>query len=142
VRTSWAVPGIAAAVALSGCGGAAQGAAASSTSAASHSAKPVPAKTAIAKAVKAYSADLVAGKGKKAYPLLSLRCRKVISPSAFNALAAQAKATYPHVKLKKITVNDVKGAKAHVTYAYTTAVLNQKKESWVKEHGAWRWNGC
>jgi len=141
MRNSAPLVGLALGLALTGCGGAAKGAAAPTTSA-KPAAKATAAETALAKAVKAYSADLVAGKGKTAYPMLSLRCRKVITASAFNALAAQAKATYPKAKINKLTVNDLKGTKAHVTYSYAATVLDQKKQSWVKEHGAWRWNGC
>ena len=100
------------------------------------------ARAGVAKAVKAYSAALVAGHGKAAYPMLSAHCRTVITASAFKALAAQAHATYPKAKIKKLTVNDLTGAEAHVTYTYAEVVLNQTRQSWVKEHGAWRWNAC
>ncbi|BEP14964.1 hypothetical protein acdb102_32750 [Acidothermaceae bacterium B102] len=131
------------ALVLTGCGGATKTAAAKPTATvAPAAAKAKTAKTAVAKAVKAYSAALVAGKGKKAFPMLSARCRKVIGASGVNAIAAQAHQTYPHAKIKKITVTDVKGAKAHVSYTYSAAILNQKKQPWVKEKGAWRWNGC
>lgn len=150
MRRRAAVTGIALVVATTGCGGGAKVAGPSptpsirsaSTKPATNKAAAVAAKAAIAKAVKAYSGDLVAGKGTKAYPLLSAHCRAVITASAFNALALQAHATYPKAKLRKITVTDVKGAQAHVTYTYTQAVLNQTRQSWVKEHGGWRWNGC
>jgi len=145
-RNPAAVLGLALALTLTGCGGGkSKGAAPSPTPTlrpATTNAASAAAKAAVAKAVKAYSADLVAGKGRKAYPLLSGRCRTVITASAFKALAAQAHATYPKVKLKTVTVTDLKGTQAHVSYTYTQAVLNQTRQSWVKEHGGWRWNGC
>ena len=57
--------------------------------------------------MKAYSAALVAGQGKKAYPMLSAHCRTVITSAAFQALAAQAHATYPKAKIITLSVTDV-----------------------------------
>jgi hypothetical protein len=143
MRTRAAVVAIGLVVGLSGCGGTTKSAGTTPTATvAPAAAKSKAARTAVAKAVKAYSAALVAGKGKTAFPMLSARCRKVIGASGFTALAAQAHHTYPHATIKKITVTDVKGTRAHVTYTYSAAILNQKKQPWVKEKGAWRWNGC
>jgi hypothetical protein len=135
---------VALSVALAGCGGGKSKGAAPSTTAApvTTRASTAASKAAVAKAVKAYSAALVAGQGKKAYPMLSAHCRTVITAPAFNALAAQAHATYPKAKITKLTVNDVTGTHAHVTYRYADAVLDQTRQSWVKEHGSWRWNAC
>ena len=145
MRTRAAVVTIGLSLALTGCGGNTKAPVAQPTATVASTAdeaRTKAAKTAVAKAVKAYSAALVAGKGKRAFPMLSARCRKVIGASGFSALAAQAHHTYPHARLKKVTVTDVKGAKAHVTYTYSATILNQKKQPWVKEKGHWRWNGC
>jgi hypothetical protein len=131
-------------VALTGCGADHSKAAAPSTTAVTVTvdASTAAAKAAVAKAVRAYSAALVAGQGKKAYPMVSAHCRTVITAPAFDALAAQAHATYPKAKITKLTVNDVTSTQAHVTYTYADAVLDQAGQSWVKEHGSWRWNAC
>ena len=93
-------------------------------------------------AVRAYSTAVVSGDGAAGYKLVSARCQKTIDAGAFSAQAAQAKANYPGATITSLKVDDVSATTAHVTYTYANSILNESKQPWLKENGAWHWNAC
>ncbi|MDX6208481.1 MAG: hypothetical protein QOF82_2082 [Frankiales bacterium] len=97
---------------------------------------------ALESAVRAYSAAVVGGDGASAFQLESERCQQVLDAGAANAQAAQAKANYAGATITKLAVDDLSGSKAHVTYSYANPILDQTKQGWLDESGAWHWDAC
>jgi hypothetical protein len=97
---------------------------------------------ALGSAVRAYSAAVVGGDGAAAFQLESERCQQILDAGAASAQAAQAKANYPGATINKLTVDDLSGSKAHVSYSYADPILDQAKQPWLNESGAWHWDAC
>lgn len=127
------------AVLLTGCSGSSGGSGAAPTT---PGPKPGSPEAAVEAAVKAYSHDVVSGAGAQGYKLVSKRCKKIIDAAAFDEQAAQAKANYPGAAIVSISVDDLSGKMAHVSYTYANAVLNQTHKAWLKETGGWHWDAC
>lgn len=93
-------------------------------------------------AVQAYSDAYLTGKSSTAYALLSARCRKRMSSSAFSALTSAAQATYGSALPIKSFDAEVSGNLARVTYTYDLKAINQDAEPWVREDGKWKEDDC
>lgn len=122
-------------------------AATSATSAASSQApasSPTPdsGKTALEAAVRAYSKAYFAGDATTAYRLFSKRCTAAVDKDVYAvAIAAEAKA-YGKQAIKTLTVEQLSGDLARVSYTYSVPLLNQKSQPWTREGGAWHYDAC
>jgi hypothetical protein len=98
--------------------------------------------TALRTAVQAYSDAYLTGKSSTAYALLSARCRKRMSNSAFSALTSAAETTYGSALPIRSFDAEVSGDLARVTYTYDLKAINQDAEPWVREDGKWKEDDC
>jgi hypothetical protein len=98
--------------------------------------------TALRTAVQAYSDAYLTGKSSTAYALLSARCRKRMSNSAFSALTSAAETMYGSALPIRSFDADVSGDLARVTYTYDLKAINQDAEPWVREDGKWKEDDC
>jgi hypothetical protein len=96
----------------------------------------------VRKAVDGYSQAYLSGDAATAYGMLSTRCQAAISQDQYSIVVAAAKAAYGPQQITTYRLDDAKGSTAHVTYGYKTTRLDQTRQAWVKESGAWRWDGC
>jgi hypothetical protein len=96
----------------------------------------------VRKAVDAYSQAFLSGNATAAYGMLSTRCQGQVTAGQFGAVVASAKALYGPQPVTSFKVDDASSSTAHVTYGYATAKLDQTRQAWVKQSGAWRWDGC
>jgi hypothetical protein len=92
-------------------------------------------------AVKAYSDAFLTG-DPAAYDLLSGRCQERLSRSRFTAMVAAAKQLYGSALPFTSYVAKASGDMARVTYTYDVSAINQSREPWVFENGAWREDDC
>ena len=96
----------------------------------------------VRKAVDGYSQAFLSGDAAKAYKTLSDRCRASIDRAQFSTTVAAAKALYGPQPITSYHLDDSTTTTAHVTYGYSVAALDQSRQAWVKQSGAWRWDGC
>lgn len=144
---------------LSGCGGGDEPTAGGDTAASSQSpssgaadapsvAPPAPAskapngEAALRTAVEAYSNAYLSGNGVAAHALLSERCKERLGLEAMKGLTLAAKETYGVQPIASYKTDDLAGDLARVTYTYSVPVINQTKEPWVREDGAWHQDDC
>jgi hypothetical protein len=116
------------------------------TTAPTKAADPKPAddpKADLEKAVRAYSDAYFATDTATAYGMLSTRCRGEVTQAAYGqSIAAATKAYGKTHTIKSLTVDQMSGDMARVTYTYDATVLDQKQQPWTREGGAWRWDAC
>jgi hypothetical protein len=93
-------------------------------------------------AVQAYSDAFLSGDAKKAYGLLSERCRKRTSLSEFTGIVTAAKGLYGNPLPFKTYSAKVSGGLARVTYTYAVKAINQDSEPWSRESGTWHQDDC
>lgn len=99
-------------------------------------------KDALTAAVKAYSAAYFKPDAVAASKLLSDRCRAQISAAVYAAELKRAAATYGHQDVQAVTVDQISGDMARVTYTYSVPALTQTGQPWVREGGAWHYDAC
>lgn len=93
-------------------------------------------------AVRTYSDAYLAGNGLAAHDLLSARCQQAVPQPALTQLVLVANKTYGPLPLTTLTVDQLDGPMARVSYTYSVPVLNQTGEPWVQENGQWRQDDC
>jgi hypothetical protein len=93
-------------------------------------------------AVQAYSDAFLTGDGKTAYGLLSQRCRKRTTQTQFSGIVDAAKDLYGSALPLKTFTATISGDLARVTYTYSIKAINQDREPWVREDGAWHEDDC
>jgi hypothetical protein len=98
--------------------------------------------TALRTAVQAYSDAYLTGMSPTAYALLSARCRKRMSNSAFYALTSAAESTYGSALPIRSFGAEVSGDLARLTCTYDLKAINQDAEPWVREDGKWKEDDC
>jgi hypothetical protein len=148
IRTT-AVMAAAAVAVLAGCsssGSSSDDATAPATTASSgQTAAPAAAddgEAALTAAVKAYSAAYFKPDPGAGYRLLSARCQRQTTADVYGAEVRAAVATYGHQQVQAVTVDQIGGDMARVTYTYTVPALTQTGQPWVREGGAWRYDAC
>lgn len=112
-------------------------------SSAAPSPKPDPARADLEKAVRAYSAAYFAPDGKAAHAALSKRCQaKAGPPELFTAIVETAAKGYGRQEIQTLTIDQLAGDMARVTYTYSVPKLNQSGQPWIREAGTWKYDGC
>ncbi|WP_330262012.1 hypothetical protein [Streptomyces sp. NBC_00539] len=93
--------------------------------------------------VRAYSGHYFAGNGAAAYEFLSQRCTtKVGGADVFIAIVQSSAKAYGPQEIQTLTIDQLVGDMARVSYTYSVPKLNQQAQPWVREAGAWRYDGC
>jgi hypothetical protein len=99
-------------------------------------------KTALEAAVRAYSKAYFAGNATTGYAMLSKRCTAAVDKDVYAvAIATEAKA-YGKQTIKTLTVEQLSGDLARVSYTYSVPLLNQKSQPWTREGGTWHYDAC
>ncbi|MEV6569941.1 hypothetical protein [Streptomyces sp. NPDC051577] len=136
----------AAALALTGCSSTTSEPKADAKPASSPAAaapKEDPARADLEAAVRAYSAAYFKPDGKAAHAALSKRCQaKAGPPELFATIVDNAAKAYGKQEIQSLTVDQLAGDMARVSYTYSVPKLNQTGQPWVKEGGAWKYDGC
>ncbi|MEV4342941.1 nuclear transport factor 2 family protein [Actinoplanes sp. NPDC049596] len=134
---------------LGGCGGAETPSAAVTPASAAASSAPVSTAPGdegvtgeLRPAVQAYSDAFLTGDAKKAYGLLSERCRKRMSQSEFTQIVTAAGQMYGSALPLETYSAKVSGDLARVTYTYSIKAINQEAEPWTRESGEWHQDDC
>lgn len=115
---------------------------ASSPSAAASSTSTAPDAAPLKAAVRAYSSAFLSGNGAAAWALLSDRCKARGDRAQFEAGADQAADLYGDQPIRSLTIVDLEGDLARVTYTFDDASLTQTREPWVRERGEWHEDDC
>jgi hypothetical protein len=148
IRTTSIALTAAAVAVLAGCSssGSSDDAPATTTTAASgQTATPAAAddgKAALTAAVRAYSGAYFTPDTAAAYALLSARCQQQTTADVYDAEVRAAVATYGHQAVQTVTVDQIGGDMARVTYTYTVPALTQTGQPWVRETGTWHYDAC
>lgn len=117
--------------------------AASDTPTAAPSPKVDPERANLDKAVRAYSSTYFAPDGKAAYAALSKRCQdKAGDADVFAIVVDTAAKAYGKQQIQTLTIDQLAGDMARVTYTYSVPKLNQTSQPWAREGGTWRYDGC
>jgi hypothetical protein len=129
-------------LALVACGGnASEPAAPSSTSPAAvapASPSPVDQSAELEQAVRAFSGACLSGDAEASWKLLSEKSRDATSKDSWRAIVAAIAEQWGDAKLKSVKVVAIGEDAALVTYRYTDPAIDQVREPWVREAGAWR----
>lgn len=105
--------------------------------------KADPARADLEKAVRAYSNAYFAPDGAAAYAALSKRCQgKAGDADIFASIVDTAAKAYGKQQIQTLTIDQLAGDMARVTYTYSVPKLNQTSQPWAREAGAWRYDGC
>jgi len=95
------------------------------------------------KAVRAYSAAYFKPDGKAAYTALSKRCQaKAGDADIFAGIVDTAAKAYGKQEIQTLTIDQLAGDLARVSYTYSVPKLNQSGQPWVREAGTWKYDGC
>lgn len=131
---------------LTGCAGLIQP---TPTATVTETAQPEPAKTvetepeeaALKQAVTDYTAAFFTD-AEATWNLLSEECKAKLPLPGFQSMIDKAKVQYPSgAEIEAMTVA-IDGDKASATYSLNVSELSQESQSWVKEGGEWKYNGC
>ncbi len=89
-----------------------------------------------------YSNAFLSDDAAAAHALLSTRCHARVSLDELRGITALASRTFGQQPIAGFTVDDLSGDLARVTYTYRDARINQTREPWVREGGAWKQDDC
>jgi hypothetical protein len=94
------------------------------------------------KSVRDYTAALFSG-NESGYDLLSARCQKQMPKTTWVTMAKTAHQQYGAQKATGITVDQLSGDLARVSYgAGNIPQFEREGQSWLREGGTWRWDAC
>ena len=96
---------------------------------------------ALEEAVRAYSADFLAGDATAAYANMSERCHGILAEDVFATVVASAADAFGDEEITDFDA-DVDGDEATVSYEFSDETLNQADERWILESGAWHIDDC
>jgi hypothetical protein len=99
-------------------------------------------KAKLEQAVRDYSAAYFATDTAKAYGMLSQRCAEEIPAAMYGPMVEATVKQYGVHDIKTLTVDQVSGDLARVTYTYPVPALDQKQQPWAREDGQWRYDAC
>ncbi|MBT2449468.1 hypothetical protein J7F03_20725 [Streptomyces sp. ISL-43] len=109
----------------------------------SPSPKVDPARVDLEKAVRAYSAAYFKPDGAAAYAALSKRCQdKAGDADVFTIIVDTAAKAYGKQEIQTLTIDQLAGDLARVSYTYSVPKLNQTSQPWAREAGTWKYDGC
>jgi hypothetical protein len=95
------------------------------------------------KAVHAYSDAYFTTDTATAYAMLSKRCQAGVTADEYGqSIKATTQKFGTKHKVKTVTVDQMSGDMARVSYTYDVPLLSQKAQSWTREDAAWRWDAC
>lgn len=97
---------------------------------------------ALEQAVRAYSEAYFKPDATAAYAMLSARCQQQIDATMYGSVIEQAAKDYGTQAIKTLTVDQLAGDLARVTYTYDVPKLNQAGQPWAREGGQWRYDAC
>jgi heme-binding NEAT domain protein len=97
---------------------------------------------ALEKAVRAYSDAYFATDTKKAHSMMSGRCQATAPIELYGPAVEATVKQYGVHPIKTLTVDQLAGDLARVTYTYAVPALNQKQQPWTREGGEWRYDAC
>lgn len=99
-------------------------------------------KAALTKAITDYTALLFEG-DPAGYTYLSTRCKIDMTKYEWAVLAKKGHHDYGSQKATNITVDQLSGNLARVSYgAGNIPAMNRKGQPWTRENGTWRWDAC
>lgn len=96
----------------------------------------------LAAAVKAYTADYFKGDATTTYATLSKRCQGKISADAYAGVVEQANADYGPQTVKTVTVDQLSGDLARVSYTVSVPKFDEDGQAWLREDGVWKYDAC
>lgn len=99
-------------------------------------------KAALEDSVRTYTKALFGGDGPTGYRLLSARCKQEMSPAQFQTMADQGHNDYGSLEIKTISVDQISGDLARVSYGVGVPQFERKAQPWAREDGVWRWDAC
>jgi hypothetical protein len=76
------------------------------------------------------------------YALLSARCQRTTSVSQLTDILVASAVAYGTPTVKSTEVNRVSGDTARVTVHYVKPPMPETPQPWIREHGAWKFDGC
>lgn len=92
--------------------------------------------------VRAYSAAYFKPDTAAAYGMLSKRCAAKIPQPMYDATVKATVASLGKHEIKTLTVDQLSGDLARVTYTYDVPKLSQTGQPWAREGGVWKYDGC
>ncbi|MFE1361325.1 hypothetical protein [Streptomyces harbinensis] len=97
---------------------------------------------ALEEAVRAYTEALFAPDADAAYELLSARCKDEITAVEFVDMADFAHQSYGARTIETVSVDQMSGDLARVSYTVGVPDLDREAQPWSREDGTWRWDAC
>ncbi|MFB7982594.1 hypothetical protein [Streptomyces vinaceus] len=95
------------------------------------------------KAVRAYSAAYIKLDAAAAYASLSKRCQgKAGSAEMFARAVSNSPTLYGKEEIQTVTIDQLTGDLARVSYTYSGSKPSQSGQPWVREEGAWKYDHC
>ncbi|GAA4684625.1 hypothetical protein [Streptomyces youssoufiensis] len=76
------------------------------------------------------------------YGMLSKRCAAEIDQGAYAAQVEQAAKEYGKQKVTTVSVDQVSGDMARVTYEVSVPKFSQQSQPWTREDGEWKYDAC
>ncbi|MFB8038993.1 hypothetical protein ACFC5Z_40080 [Streptomyces sp. NPDC056004] len=98
-------------------------------------------KAALEKSVRAYTKALF-GNDPKGYDLVSKRCQAEMTAVEFATMSKQAHHDYGQLEIKNLSVDQISGDLARVSYGVGVPQFERKAQPWTREKGTWRWDAC
>lgn len=93
-------------------------------------------------AVRAYSKAYFGQDVDAAYGALSKRCAAKVSRPMYEGAIKATVTTLGSHDIKTLTVDQISGDLARVTYTYDVPKLSQSGQPWAREGGAWKYDAC
>jgi hypothetical protein len=93
-------------------------------------------------AVQGYSDAFLGGEPVQAYEYFSSRCEERTSLSYFTGIVTAAEGLYGAALPIRDYSAEISGDLARVTYTYDVPALDQTREPWSRESGAWKLDDC
>ncbi|UED86628.1 hypothetical protein [Streptomyces profundus] len=97
---------------------------------------------ALEQAVRDYTVALFAPDADTAHGLLSARCAAEMPAATFAALADQSHQEYGAQEIENISVDEIDGDSALVSYGIGIPQFETEAQPWTREDGGWRWDAC
>jgi predicted outer membrane protein len=99
-------------------------------------------RAALEKAVRAYSTAYFGQDMDAAHGALSKRCATKIPRPMYEAAVKATVETLGKHEIKTLTVDQISGDLARVSYTYDVPKLSQSGQPWAREDGAWKYDAC
>lgn len=99
-------------------------------------------KAALETAVRAYSDAYFKPDTAAGHAMLSARCKEQLPAEVYGATVEAGAKAYGKQEIKSLTVDQLSGDLARVTYSYSVPLLDQKSQPWAREGGQWKYDAC